>query len=274
MPAAKSFGSYPGRLVNASTSPVRGIHHHRGAVEAAGLESFFGSALQILVDGQLHAAPARRRNLFDEVDLAPHAVHFDEARAVLAHQQLVVDFFYAGLPDDRAASQAVAFDLPFARLADISKQVGGKGIRGVLPRRHFFDLDIRQLGVEAPRQHGRHLRERRVVHNHDWTVGRFTAMALDDIVHVLRIEAGDLGKHADRPVEILGVLADDGDGERAAVFDQDFAVAIEHDTARRAQRDGALVVVLGQLLELLVLDDLQVPEAERENGEHHGKAHL
>ena len=218
--------------------------------------------------------PPARRNLFDEVDLAPHAVHFDEARAVLAHQQLVVDFFDAGLPDDRAASQAVAFDLPFTRLADISKQVRGKGIRGVLPRRHFFDLDIRQLGVEAPRQHGRHLRERRVVHNHDWTVGRFTAMALDDIVHVLRIEAGDLGKHADRPVEILGVLADDGDGERAAVFDQDLAVAIEHDTARRAQRDGALVVVLGQLLELLVLDDLQVPEAERENGEHHGKAHL
>ena len=99
-------------------------------------------------------------------------------------------------------------------------------------------------------------------------------MAVDDIVHVLRIEAGDLRKHVDSPVEIFGVLADDRDGERAAVFDQHLAVAIEHDTARRAQRDRALVVVFGQLLELLVLNDLQVPEAERENGEHHGKAHL
>jgi hypothetical protein len=70
------------------------------------------------------------------------------------------------------------------------------------------------------------------------------------------------------------VLADDGDGERAAILDEYLAVAIEHDAARRAQRDGALVVVLCQLLELLVLNDLQVPEAERENREHHGKADL
>ena len=53
-----------------------------------------------------------------------------------------------------------------------------------------------------------------------------------------------------------------------------FAVAIEHDAARRPQRDGALMIVLGELLELLVLHDLEVPEAERENREDDGKAHL
>ena len=52
------------------------------------------------------------------------------------------------------------------------------------------------------------------------------------------------------------------------------AVAIEHDAARRAQRDRALVVVLGELLVFRVLDDLEIPEAEREQREDHGKAHL
>ena len=52
------------------------------------------------------------------------------------------------------------------------------------------------------------------------------------------------------------------------------AVAIEHHAARRAQRNRALMVVLGELAELLVLDDLEVPEAEGEDREHDGTAHL
>ncbi len=44
-------------------------------------------------------------------------------------------------------------------------------------------------------------------------------------------------------------------------------VAIEHDPARRAQRERPLVVVLRHLLELRVLDDLQHPEADGERRE-------
>ena len=99
-------------------------------------------------------------------------------------------------------------------------------------------------------------------------------MPVDDILHVLRIEARDLRQPANRAIEILGVLADDGDGERAAVLDEHRAVAIEHHAARRAQRNRALMIVLGELPELLVLDDLEVPEAEREDREHDGTAHL
>ena len=42
------------------------------------------------------------------------------------------------------------------------------------------------------------------------------------------------------------------------------AVAIVDHAARRAQRDRALVIVLGELLEFFVLDDLEIPEAERQ----------
>ena len=195
-------------------------------------------------------------------------------RAVLAHQQLVVNLLDTRLPDDGAALQPIALDLPFACFADVPEQVRGKRFGRVLARRHLVNLHVRQLGVELPRQDRRDLRQRRIVHNHDWAIGRLTEMAVDDLLHVFRIEARDLRQNPNRPVEVLGVLADDGDGERTAILDQHLAVAIEHHAARRAQGDRALMVVLGQLVELLVLDDLQVPEAEGENRKHDGKAHL
>ena len=63
------------------------------------------------------------------------------------------------------------------------------------------------------------------------------------------------------------MLAQDGDVERVAVLDQHAAVAIEHDPARRTQRQRPLVVVLGHLLELRVLGDLEEPEAADEQDE-------
>ena len=47
-----------------------------------------------------------------------------------------------------------------------------------------------------------------------------------------------------------------------------FAVAVEHDAARRAQRERPLMVVLRHLLELRVLHDLEHPEADRQHREH------
>ena len=99
-------------------------------------------------------------------------------------------------------------------------------------------------------------------------------MPVHDFLHVLRIEARDFRQDANRAIEVFCVLADDGNGERAAVFDEHRAVAIEHHAARRAQRDRALMVVLGKLPELLVLDDLDVPEAEGKNREQDGTPHL
>ncbi len=67
-------------------------------------------------------------------------------------------------------------------------------------------------------------------------------------------------------IEILGVLAKDGDGEGVTILDEDLAVAVEQDPTRRAQRERALMVVLRHLLVLGVLDDLQDPEADAERG--------
>src|SRR5262245_24614034 len=52
-----------------------------------------------------------------------------------------------------------------------------------------------------------------------------------------------------------------------AILNQHRTAPIENDAARRTQRERPLMIVLGHLLELLVLHDLQHPEAHRENGE-------
>src|SRR6185436_11880954 len=80
--------------------------------------------------------------------------------------------------------------------------------------------------------------------------------------------SGHLGQQRHRAIQILGVLADDRDRERVAVLDQHFAVAIEEHAARRPQRKRALVVVLGHLLVLRALNDLNHPETDAERGKH------
>ena len=67
---------------------------------------------------------------------------------------------------------------------------------------------------------------------------------------------------------------DDRDVERRPVLDEHAAVAVEEHAARRAQRQLALMVVLGHLAELLVLDDLEEPERAGEEQEARDGGHV
>ena len=109
-------------------------------------EPGFRRFLQVVVDGQLDAAPFGRPDLFERADLASDAVDHDALGAILAHQDLVVDALDALLPDDRALRDAVA-ELRLAGLADIAEQMRRERVGRVLARRHFLDDDVRQLEV-------------------------------------------------------------------------------------------------------------------------------
>ena len=156
--------------------------------------------------------------------------------------------------------------LRVVHLADVAEQVRRHRV-GILPRRHLLDDDVGQLEVEPPGRHRRHLRERRVLHDHDRPVGRLAAVPIDDLAHAALLEAEHRRQQPDRAVQILRVLADDRDAVGVPVLDEHVAVAVEHHAARRAQRERPLVVVLGELGELLVLDDLQHPEAHGQDRE-------
>ena len=99
-------------------------------------------------------------------------------------------------------------------------------------------------------------------------------MPIDDLLDLLGIESGHRRQHPHRAVEILGVLADDRDGEGVAIVDEHLAVAVEQHPARGPQRERPLMVVLRHLLVLRVLGDLQYPETDRERREQQDPPNL
>ncbi len=141
IPVAKAFGSYAGTLASASTSPLSRIQEHRApACSPSGdlnpSSTAFCRSESIV---SFRRPPSVGRILLDRADLPADAVDDDQARAVLAHQHVVVRLLDAGLPDDVAALQAfVAADLRVAGFADVPEQVRGERRRdsaaSALPR--------------------------------------------------------------------------------------------------------------------------------------------
>ncbi len=63
------------------------------------------------------------------------------------------------------------------------------------------------------------------------------------------------------------MLPHDRDAVGTAVDDEHPLVPVEHDAARRAERERPLMVVFRHLVELRVLDDLQHPEPASQHDE-------
>ncbi len=209
-----------------------------------------------------------RLDFVERPDFAPDAVDDDALGAILAHQVVVVDAFDAGLSDDVAALQiGGGRNLRVARLADIAEEMRRHRVARILARRHFLDHHVGQLEIQPARRDRRDLRQRRILHDRDRPIGRLAPVAIDDLADARFRHVQHQRQHADRVIQILRVLAHDRDAVRVAVHHQRLHVAIEHDAARRAQGERALMVVLGHFLELLVLHDLQDPEAHRQRGE-------
>ena len=243
------------------------VEHDRRAVEPRHGERVFYRLLHIGVDGNLQALPFGGPHLLERPDFPTHAVDDDPLRAVLSHEQGVVDLLDPRLPDDVAALESLVLaNLRVADLADVPEEMRRQFGR-IFARRHRLDHDIGQLEVEAPRGHGRHLGERGILHDGDRAIARFSPVTIDHFADAGFVDVEHFGKQPDRAVHVARMLPRDGDTERVTVLDERPTVAVEHDAARRAQRQRALVVVLGHLLELGVLDYLENPEAEREHRE-------
>ena len=238
------------------------------------LEPFLGGLLHVVVDVSFSRRPSVGSTSSSVRNLAAQAVDDDRSRAVGAHQVAVVRALDAGLADDGAGLQVVGRQLRIGGLADVAEQVRRHRVGGIAPRRHALDDHVGQLEVEPPRHDGRHLRQRRVLDHDNGAIGRQVPGPIDDLADAPLLDAGHGRQHADRPVEVGRVQADDRDGVAGPVLDQDPAVAVVEHAARRAQRQLALMVVLGHLAELLVLDDLEEPERAGQQHEPHEDGHL
>ena len=109
MPPAKSFGSYAGRLVNASTSPVRGSITTAAPLKPPALKPSSAARCRSMSMVSCTRRPSCA-GISSSVSISrPMLLTLTQPRAVLAHQQLVVDLLDAGLPDDGAAAAALRF---------------------------------------------------------------------------------------------------------------------------------------------------------------------
>ncbi len=129
-----------------------------------------------------------------------------------------------------------------------------------MTRRNLLDDDAGQL--ERAGSNRRHLPERRIMNDDERSVDRHAAMSLDRGAERVNAGAGDVSQQQERLLQIGHLLANDGDVQRIAVLDQHMAVAVKHHTARCAEVQRALVIVLRHLGEASMLPDLEVPEAD------------
>ncbi len=137
--------------------------------------------------------------------------------------------------------------------------------RVVAPRRHFLLVHARQL--ETAGHDRRHLRLRGVFDQHHGTVGGLAPAAFVNLFQLRQIDAGRLRQQLQRPLDVVRLLAHQNDVETVLVGDEDFAVAIEEDAARRRQRHALDVLALGNVAELRVLRDLEDPETDGQRRE-------
>ena len=208
------------------------------------------------------------RNFLERADLAPHAVDDHAPGAVLAHQKPVIALLDARLPDDRPAFDVLLGKLGIADFTDISEQMRRKRVRRIAPRGDSLHDDIRELEVETPGRHGGHLRQRGVLHHDDRPIHGLAPMSGHHVANVRLFDSHHSGEQAHGTIEVLGVLANDGNVERVAILHEGTTLAVEQNAARRSKREHPLMIVLGQLLEARVLDDLEVPEAQPKGDEY------
>src|ERR1700737_5012438 len=70
-----------------------------------------------------------------------------------------------------------------------------------------------------------------------------------------------------------GIIAQWKNAEGRIIVDQHPAIAIQHASARRNHRDGANLVALRPLRVFIGVDDLQLPEADKQYA-HHPRDHV
>ena len=164
-----AFGSYAGRLVKPSTSPVARIEHNGRSPRRSARRRRPPRSRPRWPSGRQQSIVSRRRwpsvgsSSSSLPDLAADAVDDDGLVAFRPHQNLVERLFDAGLPDDRAGIDALVIGLLEARRRSLrrrTEQMRGRVVRWIPSRRHFrpqhagqFQApghDRRDLIVEAP----------------------------------------------------------------------------------------------------------------------------
>ena len=232
--------------------------------------------LEIQVDSHDETFAGRVGDFLEHAQPPPDRVNFDLLAAGVAAQKT---FPHALEPEfsDLVAHVVVRMRLEIAdgHLADVAEQMRGELSVEVMPRGRDLQADAGQ--VELMRLERDDLLPSETLGDGDWLVGRAAGfIGVGNFVGDL-IGAGVAREPFDRQREIVGILGHDLRVERRTRVDQRAVIAIEDQSARRGHALKPNPVAIGHLDIVLVVQDLQVVEAHRgdgENREHHdGQRH-
>ena len=269
-----SCGDADGEIVGVGRGAADHGQHFAGARiesdDGAGprAERLFGDLLQIEINGELNLFAGNGILLRKVIHFLADAVDDDAAHAVGAHQDVVVLALETGFADHVAGTQfAVAgFDLLFAGFTDVPGGVGEEAIGHITAARngeHFeygnigaMRLDEIEIGAGGFRLDDDGLKFGQI------------AGVLQLVVQIVDGDAEAVGNGGEILFDEFGIVAEEQNGKRGTIVDQDAAIAIEHASARRDDGNGANAILFGHLAVLVAVDDLQFPEAEQQQADH------
>ena len=240
------------------------IHGHDGAGPA--FQRLFRRNLQIEVDGKLELLAGHRRHVAQRADFLAAAVDQHLARAVLAHQNIVVILLDARHADDVARVIKLPLRLGqhvFADLADVADDVRHESVLGIQAAMNRDDVEFRQVG--AVRFDERQLVGRDVVFQEQRLVSRNRGHALQARAQFVRRNVQARCDLVGIGVEVAVLIAQQQHGERGIVVDDDAAFAVQNLAARREDGDLLDAVLFGQRGVVIAARDLQAPQPESQN---------
>ena len=201
---------------------------------------------------------------FDTVD-----IHFHLAEAGLAVQRLLVEGLHAALADEARRPVAACIEINEVLLGNAAHRTDGmceQRVERIVANAFGTDHDATQP-VAVDLDDGALRRRNRRLHGDLFERPPLTSDALLEgrpFVGRKAHQRVDLGK---RPVEILSVFGDDGDGQNRLVVGQQLAVGVVDQTPHRHHGDGLATVVVRLRPVLFVLHDHQPDQAGTEQAE-------
>ncbi len=229
-------------------------------------QRLFGSDLQIKIDGELELFAGNRLHVAERAHFLAAAVDQHLARAVLAHQDIVVILLDPRHADDVARVVQLPLRLGqhvFAHLADVADDVRHESVARIQAAVNGDGVELGQL--RFVRFDEGQLVGSDVVLEEQRLISRHSGHALQAGAQLVGGDVQPSGNLVGIGLEIAVLIAQQQHGERRIVVNDDAAFAVEDLAARRQNGDLLDAVLLGQRAVVIVARYLQAPQPEGKN---------
>ena len=227
-----------------------------------------GRLLQVAIDGEGEVVAGHVGHLLEDAHAAADGVHLDLLAAAVAAELIVPRALEARLADEVTLAQVLrgaVGQLALAHLADVAEHVRRERSVRIVALRRDLEGDARQLELVGLQRDD--VVPLDVSADDDALVRRPLRRRVDRLLDRLARRPEVMAQVPEDLATAARVLGDEHHVERWPVVDEDLAVAVVDDAARRGHADQPRAVVLGDRAHLRSAHDLEVPEPHADGGE-------